>query len=48
MPDASARLNQFDGGELDVMHTTSIDNIVALRDEAANGQAQLFESAKGG
>ena len=48
VPDASARLNQFDGGELDVMHTTSIDNIVALRDEAANGQAQLFESAKGG
>lgn len=48
VPDASSRLNQFDGGELDVMHTTSIDNIVALRDEAAKGQAQLYESKKGG
>jgi peptide/nickel transport system substrate-binding protein len=48
VPDASARMNQFDGDELDVMHTSSIDNVVALREEAANGQATLYESKKGG
>jgi peptide/nickel transport system substrate-binding protein len=46
--DAAARLTQFEGGELDVMHTSSIDNLVALREDAANGTAQLFESKKGG
>ena len=48
VPDSSARVNQFEGGELDLMHTTSIDNIVALRDLAENGQAKLFESKRGG
>jgi peptide/nickel transport system substrate-binding protein len=46
--DSSARLNQFEGGELDVMHTTNIDNIVALREDAEQGSAQLFESTRGG
>jgi len=48
VPDATARLNQFDGGELDVMHTSSIDNIVSLREEAKDGEARLFVSKKGG
>jgi peptide/nickel transport system substrate-binding protein len=48
VPDATARLNQFVGGQLDVMHTTSIDSIVTLREEARNGKAQLFESSRGG
>jgi len=48
VPDPSSRLNQFDGGQLDVMHTTSIDNIVALQDEAASGQADLYLSKRGG
>lgn len=46
--DGSARLNQFLGGALDVMHTTSIDNLVTLRDEAKKGKAQLFEAKRGG
>lgn len=45
--DASARLNQFEGGSLDVMQTTSIDNIVALRDLAKDGKATVVESDKG-
>lgn len=47
VPDSDARLTQFDGGELDVMHTSSIDNIVALREEAKAGKATLYESDKG-
>ena len=46
--DPAARLTQFQGGELDVMHTSSIDNLVALREDAKKGNAQLFESTKGG
>jgi len=48
VPDGASRLTQFEGGQLDVMHTSSIDNLVALREDAANGKAQLFESKKGG
>lgn len=48
VPDPSARLNQFEGDELDVMHTSSIDDIVALRAEAEQGDAQLYESRRGG
>jgi peptide/nickel transport system substrate-binding protein len=48
VPDPTARLNQFQSGALDVMHTTSIDNIVALREEEKKGNAQLFESKAGG
>lgn len=47
VPDASARLNQFEGGAIDVMHTTSITNILALRDLAERGQATLVESDRG-
>jgi peptide/nickel transport system substrate-binding protein len=46
--DGSARLNQFLGGALDVMHTTSIDSLVALREEARKGKAKLFEAKRGG
>lgn len=48
VPDSNARLTQFEGGELDIIHTTSIDNIVALREDAKNGEATLYESDKGG
>jgi peptide/nickel transport system substrate-binding protein len=47
VPDPAARLTQFEGGQLDVMHTSSIDNIVALRDDAKAGDATLFESDRG-
>lgn len=48
VPDSAARLTQFQGDALDVMHTTSIDNLVALREAEKKGDAQLFESTKGG
>ena len=46
--DSTARVNQFEGGELDVMHTSSIDGLVALREDAKAGKAQLYESKSGG
>ncbi len=46
--DSTARVSQFEGGELDVMHTSSVDGLVALREYAKAGKAQLFESTAGG
>jgi len=43
VPDSAARLTQFEGGDLDVMHTTSLDSIVSLRKEAKAGKAKLYE-----
>jgi len=48
VPDSAVRLTQFEGGQLDIMHTSSADAIAQLRDEAKSGKAQLFESDSGG
>lgn len=48
VPDSAARLTQFEGGDLDVMHTTSLDSLVSLRKEADAGKAKLYESKRGG
>jgi peptide/nickel transport system substrate-binding protein len=47
VPDSNARLTQFEGGQLDVMHTSSIDAILALRAQAKAGKATLYESSRG-
>lgn len=48
VPDASARLTQLEGGALDVIHTSSIDSLVALREMARDGEVRLHESTRGG
>jgi len=47
VPDSSVRLTQFQGGQLDVMHTSSSDAIAQLRDLAKSGKATFYESDKG-
>jgi peptide/nickel transport system substrate-binding protein len=47
VPDSNVRLTQFQGGQLDVMHTSSSDVIAQLRTEAKAGKAQLYESDRG-
>jgi peptide/nickel transport system substrate-binding protein len=47
VPDSNVRLTQFQGGELDVMHTSSSDAIAQLRNDAKAGKAQLYESDRG-
>jgi peptide/nickel transport system substrate-binding protein len=47
VPDSNVRLTQFQGGQLDVMHTSSSDVIVQLRGDAKAGKATLYESDRG-
>jgi peptide/nickel transport system substrate-binding protein len=47
VPDSNVRLTQFQGGQLDVMHTSSSDVIAQLRDYAKGGKATFFETSKG-
>ena len=47
VPDSNVRLTQFQGGQLDVMHTSSSDSIVALRADAKAGKATFYESSRG-
>jgi peptide/nickel transport system substrate-binding protein len=47
VPDSNVRLTQFQGGQLDVMHTSSSDAIAQLRNDAKAGRAQLYESDRG-
>jgi peptide/nickel transport system substrate-binding protein len=47
VPDSNVRLTQFQGGQLDVMHTSSADVIAQLRGDAKAGKAQLYESDRG-
>jgi peptide/nickel transport system substrate-binding protein len=47
VPDSNVRLTQFEGGQLDVMHTSSSDVIAQLRDLAKSGKTTFYESSKG-
>ncbi len=46
--DGAARLTQFEGGELDVMHTSNVNEVVELREAAKAGKADVYESKAGG
>jgi peptide/nickel transport system substrate-binding protein len=47
VPDSNVRMTQFEGGQLDVMHTSSSEVIAQLRDLAKSGKASLYESDRG-
>src|SRR5262245_49580541 len=47
VPDSNVRLTQFEGGQLDVMHTSSTDDFPQLQELAKSGKATFYESDKG-
>jgi peptide/nickel transport system substrate-binding protein len=47
VPDSNVRLTQFEGGQLDVMHTSATDDFAQLESLAKSGKATFFQSDKG-
>src|SRR4029079_6469533 len=47
VPDSNVRLTQFEGGQLDIMHTRRSYVIAQLRDLNKSGKATFYESSKG-
>ena len=47
IPDGPTRINDLQGGQIDVMHTSGAEEMLRLRDLAKQGQVNETESSKG-